>query len=661
MAKKVNGEKKAKRAKKTKATSPAKSKRASEDDRHSESSELLEVEMESPVEVDMSTSREECNTTMSDEEDEEYEEMRRRDEEPSRPYGDVVVEIEGNKFYRAVEIGKEIIEVGDNVDIVSCFINAETRLASLAKIAAIFQNKQGELRAEVAFYHDSNDDVPGLQPSAPGSEEESQWKGFTHHSEVVASNKFEIVDVDSFDERVTVHGSLEEYMKHTAESADDLTNAFCQAVWYSESYAVMPFDVKEGWLKIMLEYSKYHRAYQVKAAETRMPTPRDTPAEDGIIIGREQEASRIKTFIETGIRQGGTGQLLYVCGVPGTGKTETVKMIVRALSEKKMKGKLPWFDLIEINGVHLIDPNEFYRTLYHKLIKQPPQSALVCYQHLDDYFSNNNTPCVLIIDEVDYIVTKKQKVLFTIFDWPSRPSSKLVVVIISNTIDLPNRLKSSCASRLAFGTLVFEPYRYQQILDVIEAKMGRNGQIDEMALRLCARRVTNLNGDMRKALQICKLALNQAKGEKVTTAIMNRVTNMVLSSAVVEALQHSSTATSCLLVALVLDLKETQLSVACARRIYNAFKGMMAVVKPELENTITLESFKKLLVSVAQTGIISLEPTVFTETGPTRKITILREMSEDLGDTGIVPEVDAGQIVTALSRDPYWEKKLRDL
>lgn len=268
---------------------------------------------------------------------------------------------------------------------------------------------------------------------------------------------------------------------------------------------------------------------------------------------------------------------------------------------------------------------------------------------------------ILIVDEVDYIVTKRQKVLFTIFDWPQRQTSKLIVVIVSNTMDLPSKMKASCVSRLAFGSLVFHPYRYQQILDVIKAKMGAESTIDEVSLQLCARRVTNYNGDMRKALQICKLALAQAQNGRVTTSDMNKVSNRVLSSAVVDALQQVSTATSCLLVAIVLELKETQLSVACARRVYYAFRGMMAVVRPELDVALSIEAYRKLLVSIAQSGIISLEPTVFPTITGKRKADVYEELSEDLGDTGIVPEVDVGQIVTALSRDPYWERKLRDL
>ncbi|GFE55462.1 origin recognition complex subunit [Babesia ovis] len=591
------------------------------------------------------------------------------DPTPAIQCGSIVLEVDGKKFYQSLKKGVDVIKVGDSVDVVVRFLTQERRKTRLAKIAAIFQDNTGELNVEVAYYYDANDRIPGLNRklntnnAKTSTHKETQWDGFTHHNEVVASNAFECVTADAIDDLVIVHRSKDEYQAAVDEADDEYGHVFCNTLCYSESFAVKPFDVELHWKKIMLESSQYHRVYHMESSESPKGTSGETAASGTTerIMGREAEANRIRTFIETGIRQGGTGQLLYVSGVPGTGKTATINMIVQELLAKKLAAKLPWFNLVEVNGVNLVDPNDFYRCLYSKLFKKPAPHYVKAYKQLDSYFSNNKTPCVLVVDEADYIVTRKQKVLFTIFDWPSRKSSKLIVVIVSNTIDLPSRMKASCVSRLAFGTLVFQPYRYQQILDVLAANPDISRHIDDLALQLCARRVTNYSGDMRKALQICKLAMALADGGKVTTAEMNRVSNMVLSSAVIESLRYSSTAMSCLLVAMVLELKDTQLSVACARNVYDSFRGMMAVINPDMRVSISIESFRKLLVSASLSGIISLEPTVFTTLTSGRKIQVYNGISEDLGDTGIVPEVDIGQIVTALSRDPYWEQKLRDL
>ena len=38
---------------------------------------------------------------------------------------------------------------------------------------------------------------------------------------------------------------------------------------------------------------------------------------------------------------------------------------------------------------------------------------------------------------------KKQSVLYNLFDWPTRPNSKLIVLAVANTMDLPERVMSN--------------------------------------------------------------------------------------------------------------------------------------------------------------------------------------------------------------------------
>jgi len=56
---------------------------------------------------------------------------------------------------------------------------------------------------------------------------------------------------------------------------------------------------------------------------------------------------------------------------------------------------------------------------------------------------------VFVIWQLDLLWTKKQSVIYNIFDWPTRRDARLVVVAIANTMDLPERMMiSRVASRL---------------------------------------------------------------------------------------------------------------------------------------------------------------------------------------------------------------------
>lgn len=51
---------------------------------------------------------------------------------------------------------------------------------------------------------------------------------------------------------------------------------------------------------------------------------------------------------------------MYISGVPGTGKTATVKQAISQLQQAVEGGELPEFNFVEINGFKLTDPKQAY-------------------------------------------------------------------------------------------------------------------------------------------------------------------------------------------------------------------------------------------------------------------------------------------------------------
>lgn len=51
---------------------------------------------------------------------------------------------------------------------------------------------------------------------------------------------------------------------------------------------------------------------------------------------------------------------MYISGVPGTGKTATVKEVMKILEEERDDGNLNDFAFIEINGMRLTEPRQAY-------------------------------------------------------------------------------------------------------------------------------------------------------------------------------------------------------------------------------------------------------------------------------------------------------------
>ena len=65
---------------------------------------------------------------------------------------------------------------------------------------------------------------------------------------------------------------------------------------------------------------------------------------------------------------------------------------------------------------------------------------------------------VLLVDELDLLVTRKQDVIYNLFDWATRKSSKLIIVAIANTMDLAQRMLPRVASRMGFQQIMFTSY-----------------------------------------------------------------------------------------------------------------------------------------------------------------------------------------------------------
>ena len=77
---------------------------------------------------------------------------------------------------------------------------------------------------------------------------------------------------------------------------------------------------------------------------------------------------------------------------------------------------------------------------------------------------------VLLADELDYLFTRSQQVIYKLLDWPQSPFSHLVVIVaMMDTIDLPERLLSlRNLSRISMHRVAFRPYSRQQIAAIID-------------------------------------------------------------------------------------------------------------------------------------------------------------------------------------------------
>ncbi|XWS28297.1 hypothetical protein CRYUN_Cryun25bG0055700 [Craigia yunnanensis] len=228
---------------------------------------------------------------------------------------------------------------------------------------------------------------------------------------------------------------------------------------------------------------------------------------------RNKEMEEITTFIKGAICDDQClGRCLYIHGVPGTGKTMSVLAVMRNIKAEVDAGSIRPYCFVEVNGLKLASPESIYRVIYEALTGHRV-SWKKALQLLNERFSDgkkigkeNDRPCILLIDELDLLVTRNQSVLYNILDWPTKPYSKLIVIGIANTMDLPEKLLPRISSRMGIQRLCFGPYNYQQLQEIVSSRLKGIDAFEKQAVEFASRKVAAISGDARRALEICRRA-----------------------------------------------------------------------------------------------------------------------------------------------------------
>jgi origin recognition complex subunit 1 len=232
---------------------------------------------------------------------------------------------------------------------------------------------------------------------------------------------------------------------------------------------------------------------------------------------RESEFSLVYSHLEAAITDG-SGACIYISGTPGTGKTATVREVVSRLDEAVRSDELDDFIFVEINGMKITDPHQSYSLLWEALRGQrvSPSQALDLLERDFNNPSPRRVPCVVLMDELDQLVTKNQSVMYNFFNWPGLRHSRLIVLAVANTMDLPERtLSNKISSRLGLTRITFPGYNHEQLMKIIQSRLeGVPGNIVEPdAVQFASRKVAAVSGDARRALDICRRAVELAEAD----------------------------------------------------------------------------------------------------------------------------------------------------
>ncbi|XP_042479850.1 cell division control protein 6 homolog B-like [Macadamia integrifolia] len=230
-----------------------------------------------------------------------------------------------------------------------------------------------------------------------------------------------------------------------------------------------------------------------------------------IIVCREEEQKRVLEFCKACIEQQKAGSL-YACGCPGTGKTLSMEKVKQSLLEWINEEGFQSPDVLAINCTSLSKTSDIFSKISEK---HCPRKKINGYstplQYLRNLFSQKHPSSekmtLVIVDELDYLITKDGSVLHDLFMLTTFPFSRFILIGIANALDLADRFLPKLQSLNCKPVVItFRAYSKDQILKILQQRLMALPYtvFQPQALELCARKVAAVSGDMRKALSVCR-------------------------------------------------------------------------------------------------------------------------------------------------------------
>ncbi|GKU93344.1 hypothetical protein SLEP1_g6945 [Rubroshorea leprosula] len=265
------------------------------------------------------------------------------------------------------------------------------------------------------------------------------------------------------------------------------------------------FDLKQNWNPSDPE--------QMSAVKEALHVSTAPPT----VVCRENEQKRILEFCKGCLEQEKAGSL-YICGCPGTGKSLSMEKVKQYVVDWARDEGLQPPDLLVINCTSLTNTSEIFGKIADKHQQKKKTSPL---QYLQEIYSqkqqsSGSKMMVIIADELDYLITRDRTVLHDLFMLTTFPFSRCILIGIANSIDLADRFLPRLQSLNCKPLVVtFRAYSKDQILRILQERLMALPYIvfQPQALELCARKVAAASGDMRKALSVCRSAMEMLEAE----------------------------------------------------------------------------------------------------------------------------------------------------
>eukprot|EP00752_Nemacystus_decipiens_P004415 g4031.t1 len=240
--------------------------------------------------------------------------------------------------------------------------------------------------------------------------------------------------------------------------------------------------------------------------------PSNAPA---VLQQRMAEFNQALRFVTNCVARASGGSL-YLCGVPGTGKTQTMAHVQAKVQELYAKGKTPTPAFHAFTGTEFTTPEAMHGALWlavtgekdidEGINVEKKLSAKLKYRQKAPTVTS--PMLVVVLDEIDQLMTQNRHVLRKLFEWADAPKSRLVLVGLANSLEFDINLSGL---QKAPRRLLFQSYTPTDLTSILTERVGVT--VHHSAIQFCAKKAAATTGDARRAINMCREAVVLAEQE----------------------------------------------------------------------------------------------------------------------------------------------------
>lgn len=339
------------------------------------------------------------------------------------------------------------------------------------------------------------------------------------------------------------------------------------------------------------------------------------------LVGRTTELAQVTAFFEEHLKQQKAGSL-YISGPPGTGKTHLISYFLDQLRKQSRRTKI-----LYINCMKLSNSLDVYLEMMRQWnVSTDEPSRLPNSDNFKELLielerlviperkNSNISMFILVLDEIDQL---KTNVLYQIFAWTTKSNSLLLLIGIANSIELTERLLPRLRSKKIHVELLhFKPYTTEQIIAIVQQRLACDREqhqcqlFEENAITLLAKKIASFSGDIRKALDVCELALSMAESDsrkqsgaivKVSITYMAKALDQAFASPVIQQIRKLPNHQKIILCALYQLKNSPRISVSQVRTLYLTLCESLGI------DGLPISEFNEIIQTLPGCGLISIE------------------------------------------------------